>query len=329
MANTSILTENMRIANAVSFINNIGDEISQNTLYIGIGRTTPWNDFENDPLFEPPIPDTSRDYITTLWDQLVGIQKIESFDAKIVISRRDWGNPVLNDTFSFNTGDVVAVNTIPENRHPSHAPGIQVYQCVETPISGTCTLDPETNTNELDCVTNGGEWINTPSPGLTENIPRGNESGFDSGDGYKWDFLYQIPRDVETSYTSSDWLVVPSQSDVDNESARWGLTNEVTFGDNRIAHKVGAFYIQILARIAGSEFVELAQTGTQYRQISLISNALLVNSSTMNPIQKAVDISYRKSELVVDSGDVLFIENRTPVSRDLDQIEEVRIIVRF
>lgn len=329
MSETSILTPSMRIANAVSFINNIGDEVGENTLYIGIGRTEPWNEFENDPLFEPPIPEMTREYITEVWDQLVGVQKIESFDTKLVIPRRDWGDPVLDDTLSYNVGDVVAVNTLPENSHPSHAPGIQVYQCVETPETGVCDVDPGSNTNELDCNTNGGEWVNTPSPGNVDNIPRGSDSGFDTGDGYKWDFLYQIPRDAETSYASDEWLVVPSQSEVDNESERWGLTNEVTFGDNRIAHKVGAFYIQILARIAGSEFVELAQTGTQYRQLSLISNALVVNSSTTNTIQKAVNISYRKSELMVDSGDILFIENRTPVSRDLDQIEEVRIITRF
>ena len=38
---------------------------------------------------------------------------------------------------------------------------------------------------------------------------------------------------------------------------------------------------------------------------------------------------YANPELAADSGDIIYIENRKPISRSSDQIEDIKVIVEF
>ena len=38
---------------------------------------------------------------------------------------------------------------------------------------------------------------------------------------------------------------------------------------------------------------------------------------------------YANPELSADSGDIIYIENRKPISRSSDQIEDIKVIVEF
>lgn len=300
------------------------------TLYVSIGKTSSWSEFENDVGFRPPIPEPTNAYRAEFWRQIVGMQKINGFDVRHVLPRRDWGDPTSPTPYSFEVGDIVCVNTIDNvNRHPQHPPGIQVYQCVQTPTTGTCSIDPSNLETENDCLALGGEWTPTPTTGVVNNIPRTREAAFDTLDGYKWDFLYQIPLDVEALYVSDQWIVVPTQDEVDTERSRWGVTDEVTLGDNRLIYRTKAYYLQIVCRISGTTFSEIGLSGRAFRQIALISNPLLVVDSTAVPVQKSTNEIVRSGNLIPDSGDILFMENRLPTNRDLDQIEEISIVIQF
>ena len=328
--NKSLIDDSLRVTNAHAFQSNIGDAFGQSTLYLSIGKTQPWSEFENDAGFEPPMPEPTREYKAEFWRDIVGIQKIDAFDVRHVIRRKDWGNPIIPGSLTFQVGDVVVVNTINNvNRHPQHPSGIQVYQCVQVPTSGQCSIDPENITNEGDCYAIGGEWTPAPSPGLVNNIPRTRESGFDTLDGYLWDYLYSIPLDVEASYVNDEWIVVPNQDEVESERNRWGLTDEVVFGDNRLIYRTDSYYLQIIARVSGTTFSEIGLTGQAFRQIAIIANPLLKVDSTVTPVQKAVAESVRIDSLLPDSGDILYMENRLPTNRDLDQTEEIVITIQF
>lgn len=327
---SSLVTNKMRVTNAWSFLNNIGDSVGQNTLYVGIGKTTPWNQFEGDSDFEVPQPTEDPNNLATIWQDLIGVQKIEKFDVRPVVPRKDWGDPSKSDSLIFYVGDVVAVNTIESvNVHPQHPAGIQVYQCVGIPDTGECSIDPQTINTRQDCIDIGGNWTPTESPGGIDNIPRTNETGFESGDGYVWDFLYSIPQDLNTSFVSADWLVVPTQNEITDERERWNLTDEVNLGDNRLMSRTNAYYLQITARVTASAFGEFGFIGEKFRQVALINNPLLPTNSTSDPIEKATADVYGRTDMLPDSGDIIFIENRLPVTRDIDQLEELRIIIEF
>lgn len=328
--NKSLINDSLRVTNAHSFQSNIGDNFNESTLYLSIGKTEPWSEFENDAGFQTPMPEPTREYKAEFWRDIVGIQKIDAFDVRHTIPRKDWGNPLDAESLIFRVGDVVAVNTINNvNRHPQHPPGIQVYQCVQIPTAGQCSIDPENITNETDCYQIGGTWSPAPSPGLVNNIPRTRESGFDTQDGYLWDYLYAIPLDVEASNVNDEWLVVPSQIEVETERDRWGLTDAVVFGDNRLIYRTKSFYLQIIARVSGGTFSEIGLTGQAFRQIGIIANPLLIVDSTVDPVQKAVTDSVRIDHLIPDSGEILYMENRLPTNRDLDQTEEIVITIQF
>ena len=38
---------------------------------------------------------------------------------------------------------------------------------------------------------------------------------------------------------------------------------------------------------------------------------------------------YANPEMAADSGDIIYIENRKPISRSSDQIEDIKVIVEF
>ena len=51
------------------------------------------------------------------------------------------------------------------------------------------------------------------------------------------------------------------------------------------------------------------------------------NTETVNNVSLVG--GYSSSELDADSGDVMYIENRAPVTRSVDQTENVKLIIEF
>ncbi|MGR2462468.1 baseplate wedge subunit, partial [Salmonella enterica] len=48
-----------------------------------------------------------------------------------------------------------------------------------------------------------------------------------------------------------------------------------------------------------------------------------------DPDEKAILAAYKPNELEKDSGEMIYMENRQPITRALDQTEEINIIFSF
>lgn len=326
-----IVTPKFRTKAMLDFIDGIGDTDDKNTYYMSFGRKTPWSAYESSSYFKPPYPVSDNTGVAALWDDMLGLIKVAKTSWIPVIPRKDWGNPELGEAGRvFQVNDIVIVNSLTGvNEFDTSDSGYMVYRCVQTPDVGVCNISTINNKNS--CLMAGGVWTPTATPGEYSNIPKGKQSAIDTGDGYLWDFLYTIAPDAVITSTSADYIVVPTPDQIDSEPDKWGLTNVNTSNQtNRIIYDVGCNTLMGYVRLTDRDFTDTNRAGnTGYRQLSIVVNPLLAKAHNGDPDVKATEYTYYPKDLLVESGEVLYIENRPPIYRSSDQTEAIRIVLSF
>ncbi|CAM0069753.1 baseplate wedge subunit [Vibrio phage F86] len=322
----------------MNFYENIGDDSDHNTIYLMFGRNTPWSDREDEINFAPPYPNDSADGKADVWARSLGMIKIPKSQLRPVLVRKDWGDPDLNNSLRFTFGDIVTVNTMSINSHPSALNGYMVYRCVDIPetdaynanIRGTCSIP--TITNKSDCVAVGGEWTAPSSPGNQENIPHGTGNAIDTGDGYVWEYLYTIPPSEVLTNVTREYIVCPFPDEVINDRKSWGLDQNIIFNaeTDETIYSVGVVNLRFRAKLSGSDFIHLFGPGNQgYRQVSLVQNPLLIREEGATVDIKATESLYNPHEIQEGTGQIIYMENRQPIRKTLDQVEEFNLIYTF
>ncbi len=334
----STITTEYRVNNLMNFYDHIGDDSENNTIYLMFGRNTPWSDREDEINFAPPYPDDSADGKADVWARSLGMIKIPKSQLRPVLARKDWGDPDLNDSLRFTFGDIVTVNTMSINAHPSALNGYMVYRCVDIPetdannanIRGTCSIP--TITNKSDCVAVGGDWHAPSSPGNQENIPHGTGNAIDTNDGYVWEYMYTIPPSEVLTNVTREYIVCPFPDEVIADREAWGLGQNIIFNadTDETIFSIGAVNLRFRAKLSGSDFVHLFGPGNQgYRQISMVQNPLLIREDGATTDIKATANLYNPHEIQEGTGQVIYMENRQPIRKTLDQVEEFNLIYTF
>lgn len=318
----------------MNFYNQVGDGEEHNTIYMMFGRKEQWADNELDINFAPPYPDDSPDGQADAWSRALGFIKIPKEQLRAVLPRRDWGDPDLGEEgLRFNIGDVVVTNTDVFNSHPSALPGYMVYRCIDVPSVGSCTLDDaDLQFNKTDCIALGGRWLAESTTGTILNIPNGTGDAIDTNDGYFWEYLYTIPPSEVVNSVTSEYIIVPFPSDIIGNEAEWGLENEIAYDNklNRVIFSIGASQLRFRAKLSAVEFAHLATPGNSgYRQINIILNPILYRENTIDPAVKATDPTYLPAAIEQSSGDMIYMENRQPIFKAPDQVEEFSLIFQF
>jgi hypothetical protein len=326
----SIITSKFRTQNLMHFYNLVGDTVSptvtENQVYLSFGKGTEWATNENDPGFAPPYPMDNSDGVVDVWSNMMGIVKIkkEYFDA--VIPRRDWGDIRYPRPRSFYIGDIIVVNSAPFNvTEPGK--GMMVYRCVDIPELGDCSIS--TIDNKVQCLRLGGIW--EPENDSFEP-PRGHGDAIDMQDGYLWEYLYTIPADVSINRVTNEYIVVPLPDEVNRDPERWGLEHVIQsdMNSDELVFRVSCNTLRFRAYLDSIHFPAQSLPGnTGFRQMSIIINPLLKRKETDSPDVVATDDNYKPEQLEKHSGEMIYIENRQPIIRSLDQVEEVSIIFEF
>lgn len=322
----------------MNFYDSVGDDADKNSIYLMFGRSESWSDREDEINFAPPYPNDTPDGKADVWARALGLIKIPKSQLRPVLPRKDWGDPDLNNSLKFTFGDIVTVNTNTINAHPSALNGYMVYRCIDIPetdvnntnIRGTCSIP--TITNKSDCVAVGGVWDAPSSPGNQENIPHGTGNAIDTRDGYVWEYMYTIPPTEVLTNVSAEYIVCPFPDDVINSREAWGLDQNIIFNENHdeTIFSIGAVNLRFRAKLAGSDFIHLfGPNNTGYRQITIIQNPLLLREFGETEDTKATELLYNPHELQEGTGQIIYMENRQPIRKTLDQVEEFNLIYTF
>lgn len=322
----AIITSKFRTKNMLNFYTSVGDNPDQTTIYATFGRETPWAPNETDPGFAPPYPNDSIDGIVDEWTNMMGAVKIKKSYLDAVYPRRDYGDIRYDNPKTFFINDIIVVNSAPYNRTDA-AVGWMIYRCVDVPDIGSCSIS--SIEDKVECMSIGGIW--TPTHESVEP-PRGTSSAVDMGDGYKWEYLYTIPADVSINRCTNEHIVVPFPDEVKEDPARWGYQNNITwYPDNMdLIYRVKANTLRFRAYMDSLYFPAESLPGNRgFRQMSVILNPLLKKVRPDEPDVKATGDAYKPEQLERGSGEMIYMENRQPIIRSLDQTEEVSIIFEF
>ena len=320
----SLVTSEFRTDNLLNFYRRVSDAPTANSLYLMFGKTTPWSANEDLTSFTPPLPNDSKAGQAQVWANALGFSKIPQTDLVPSIPRNDWESGEV-----YSTGSIVITNSITTNI-PSIAPnGYPVYKCIKQPDAdgeGSCSITPASLLNKVDCLNGGGAWTSQSASAL----PNGRGSAIDGADGYIWQYLYTIPASQISANTSNDYIPVPTPEDISLSLSDWGLDDVTNLDDqSRIIYEVECNTLIFTDRLGSEILGRLGVSSTTYRQISLLINPILTKAFIVDPDVKAFEEFYLNEDIINESGEMIYMENRQPVTKTVGQAEELRIVMTF
>ncbi|UNY47140.1 baseplate wedge subunit [Cronobacter phage LPCS28] len=324
----SIITSKFRTENLVNFYKLVGDAPDKHSIYVTFGRSEKWSDSENDPGFAPPYPLDNFDGVVDMWTNMMGAAKVNREMLDAVYPRKDYGDVRFDNPYTFFIGDVVVVNSTAHNRtDPSR--GWMVYRVVDVPDVGECSIKPDNPLNKEECHALGGKWTPT-NPSSSEPIGEGD--AIETQDGYVWEYLYTIPIDVAINRCTNEHIVVPFADQLYAEKDKWGYENVLEWypSSSDLLYRMKVNTLRFRAYMDSLYFPEtlLANQNT-FRQISIMMNPLKKKANPIDPDVK-MNLPYTTpDQLEPHSGEMIYMENRPPVTRTPDQLEEISIIFEF
>jgi len=295
---------------AINFINSF----DSNVYYVTFGRgSDTWSSIENNTNFQPPMPVNSTLYKSDFYKLIDYYTKINNTNIKLVTERVDWQPNNSYDLYSLiitnSTNDNLDI-TIPNT-------GYGVYKCVS---------------KSSDNI----ESVNYPT------YNNGGMASIDTEDGYSWEYMYSIPLEMIENYTTKEYIPVPAPSDLvtDTNILYWGLdlVNYTRFDINSLSYKLNVSKIMIHALLSDSDPVSV------YRQIGIVSNpweyALMVDQNFPDGIDSsqsgwkiqtklADNASYLSSEILQETGQLIYMENRPPIEHSPGEIQKIQIVIGF
>lgn len=296
---------------------------SDASCYLTIGKTAQWSDSETLPEFAPPLPIDDNNYKHQFWQDVIGYIRVAKENTRLVIDRNDW---VSGETF--DKDDVVVVyNTIDDlgqETYPDALDGFMMYRCILVP-------DPIVPSTDI------------PTGYGASTGPR--------NDGYEWEYLYTIPPAEIAEFCTPEYVVVPSEEELISDLAYWSrdMVSSTIFDHGRMCYSIGAHKLMLRTILADNYFRNYLVQETSYRQIGIVlkpySYSLAppcgepspwfgVNGACSlfgwkiiaNPASAAI---YEAFEILANTGELLYMENRAPIFRSFNETNDIRIILGF
>ena len=272
----AIITDRFRIHNSEQF-QEAFSETSGNTMYLGIGRpqafaTATRGDARTDNEgsdTSPLTPADNRNAQSFPFDDLLAAKRITASDVTFAVPRRNWTTGTVYDIYRHDYGERITGTTT-----------------AQTSNSGVSTLHDAsfyvltTARNVYKCLDNNGNSDSTVEPTTTPTTV------IETGDGYKWKYMYTLSASQQANFLSTDFMAVATDSTVSSaavdgaidvvkiKSAGTGGANGTHTG---IAIRGDGSNGQVSVTVAGGVVtaVTVTNAGTGYT-FGTISNAQIV-----------------------------------------------------
>jgi len=237
----------------------------------------------------PSAPIPNTSEELSAFDALEGAHKVDAKDIVPVVPRKTWANGV-----EYVTKDLTIVDTHLTNFYVVTSNN-EVYICESKDVSGSTYANPPLSVTE----------------------PTGTGI-VDTADGYIWKFLYDLSVYDSNQLLSVNWLPVNYADHISTLQTSSGDVNAVKTLDCNAC------------LVRGSISDIALNTNITYRQVTIISNPLVSDGVTLASAvdyTKPVDPTF--PEWTLYSGDILYIDNRSPITRTFGQNEEMYTVIEF
>lgn len=266
----------------------------------------------------PPTASKTIQAARRFWATAIGAQKIAPSDIHLVAPRINWTS---GETYNFR--DPTSVTWY------DASPGTNDYYVLNQ--YNECWLlvakDPTATTSTVEPYL-GGSLTND-----TAYLKDGKQSIFGStgtGDKYVWRYLFKLTSSLVNNLLLEDWMPVPYIETLWSPSS----DPERTKGrDDSYVH-IGTRHVLIRSKLdSGPNGSGKLPSGVRYRQLALIQNPILESGGT----RATGSVYYNKNTVNGSSsdqlrpfcGDILYLENRSPIAREENQTEEFKTILAF
>lgn len=288
----NLITSQLRKQSAQQFIDRI--QAGSDVYYMFIGRCNPFID-DN----APPTPvDNTQTVNVDAFEQMIAGKRVSPGDVQMMTTRYDW---VINTVYQPYSHD--------ENLSQS-----QYYVLVTKGV----------NHSVFKCIDNNNGLPSTVAPDSNSTSPE--DDVYETSDGYRWKFLYNIPDATYRKFTTSQFMPVVVNANVVSNAVSGAVHNVQVEYQGSGYDSYGAGIIQIAAvngdaRVFQVEATKSANTdffkncafkitsGTGAGQQRLISEYVVSGSSRNviidTPFAIIPDIfsRYEISPIVIMTGD--------------------------
>ena len=189
-------------------------EAAGNTYYLGIGRPQPYGtltrpDSRTDNEGTDANPITPADSVieeTRVYDDMLAAKKIGASDVSFVIPRRNWTSGTIYDYYRHDYGNRITGTTT-----------------TQTSNSGATTLFDATfyiktaDNRVYKCLDNNNGGVVSDEPTSTST------SVVTTSDGYKWKYMYTLTAAQQSSFLSTDFMAVATDSTVSTAAVNGSL----------------------------------------------------------------------------------------------------------
>lgn len=299
----AILTNNLSVINAENFVDSFinGDS----NIYMAIGRGyddgdnigdksrddyEKWADESN-----PPTPRDTIDQQNDFRNGIIGIKRVQINNIMIMIPRVDW-----KEGAKFNP-----INTA--NKAGTRA---QDYFCINS------------NNEVWMCITTGsGNTQKGCEPLLANGTPTNGNYEITTSDGYRWRFMFNVTASMVNSGMLLDqWMPVPFNKHGVYPGGMITQTQD-SFGDNNANRTMGAY--RVLVTVTLKDEGDKIPYSVIYRQIGLIVDPLDKHGAFLTG-----DV-YATEEFDETSGELVYLENKSPIHREEGQNETLNLMLIF
>jgi hypothetical protein len=209
----AIITNKFRIHMSEQFQESFS-EAAGNTYYLGIGRPQPYGtltrpDSRTDNEGTDANPITPADSVieeTRVYDDMLAAKKIGASDVSFVIPRRNWTSGTIYDYYRHDYGNRITGTTT-----------------TQTSNSGATTLFDATfyiktaDNRVYKCLDNNNGGVVSDEPTSTST------SVVTTSDGYKWKYMYTLTAAQQSSFLSTDFMAVATDSTVSTAAVNGSL----------------------------------------------------------------------------------------------------------
>lgn len=295
MANP-IYTSDMRILNATGFLSNISRTTPvADAVYAFIAKNTPWATDSNGVVNETPIDPTGRfsDELVTR-SELISMKRVAANTIVHVVPRNSW-----------TTGTVYTA-----------------YSNTATNLFNTVFYVVTDENNVYKCINNNGGAASTVKPTGTST------SNITLADGYVWKFMYDVPTSIVSTFLTTNWLPVPTGGQKSTlqlavETAASYSPGQPIGGHGSNAYiELGAFRLMVVFRFEGNES-GVFPVNTTYRKVGILLNPRLTAGTS------ATASLYAAADINVNSGHMVYVEHIAPVTRNISQNEDYKLVIEF
>jgi hypothetical protein len=211
----AIITNKFRINSSNQFYNSFSGTTNY---YLGIGRSQPFSTSQirgdgrsvnegTDAAALTPVDSFSDEYYS--YNDLLALKKILSTDITYAIARRDWTTSTVYDYYRHDYGNYITGTT-----------SVQTAYSTATTLFDAKFYVLNSEKNVYKCLDNNNNAPSTVEPTGTST------SIIQTGDNYKWKYMYTLSASQQANFVSTDFMAVVTNSTV-SSSAINGAINIV------------------------------------------------------------------------------------------------------